>query len=286
MPFSVMAAPRLDERDTLVAHAQAAAWPTFASASANLWAEGPAGSGFSGGEVFGVEPPQRLHGRIERAVGQVGELERSLQQRDHVGRPERPECRCGSGCEIAESGPVQTELPFESPHLRQADTGRPPFGLRADPGGRSSIDTCAPRADPRHRTGARRPARRAQARSAEPTARWRQSAIVRRRVRLLVEHRRDASSVDRGRGVPSLWSPGAVAAEHVGARDLARTSRHLPPLAAAKASAASRLPNGTASAAPMPPCLRLSITKNAFRASIQLVAPGSSQLGARAMSDT
>jgi hypothetical protein len=59
-----------------------------------------------------------------------------------------------------------------------------------------------------------------------------------------------------------------------------------PPFSDANFSAAPLSENGTASSAPMPPFLRLPITKNALRASTQFVVPGLSQSGALAMSDT
>ena len=78
---------------------------------------------------------------------------------------------------------------------------------------------------------------------------------------------------------------GRVAAEHVGARDL-RERHDASAIRRGKRGGGGAITNGTASAVPMPPSLRLSITKKALRASIQFVVPGSSQLGACAISDT
>ena len=115
-----------EERHALFAHAQAAA-AHFRQRLRQPLGRRTVGIRLFRREVFGVELPQRLDGGIERAVGKVGELQRGLEQRDHVGLRSDQDAAPVQG---ADGGirPVQAELPLQPSYLRQANLDDP-FGL-------------------------------------------------------------------------------------------------------------------------------------------------------------
>jgi hypothetical protein len=78
---------------------------------------------------------------------------------------------------------------------------------------------------------------------------------------------------------------GGIAAQHIGARYL-RKRHNATAIRRGESVGGLVIPEWHGFRRADSACLRLSITKNALRASIQLVAPGSSQLVARAISET
>ena len=131
MPFSVIAAPCLTSatRSSLTRRPPAA---HFRQRVRQPFGRRTVGIRLFRREVFGVELPQRLDGRIERAVGKVGELQRGFEQRYHVGLRSDQDAAPVQG---ADGGirPVQAELPLQPSHLRQANLDDPfsflPIGM-------------------------------------------------------------------------------------------------------------------------------------------------------------
>ena len=109
-------------------------------------------------EVFGVKLPQRLNGGIERAVGKFRELQRDLEQRDHVGLRSDQDATPVQGADGG-IGLVQAELPLQPiapPPCKPGRSSRPPPGwdgrCRSTPARRAPI-----RASERLQIGAGQP---------------------------------------------------------------------------------------------------------------------------------
>ena len=200
MPFSVIAAPCLASatRSSLTSRPPR---PTFASASASFCGDGPSGSGAFRREMIRIKLPQRLHRRIERAVGQIGKMQRGLQQRDHVGVGRNKNAAAVEGADRG-VGLVQAELLLQPPHVQEAPLDKP---LGLGPVGMMDLDRhlrAERRSAPAH--GIARPRSSATGQKCRPAA-VAAMAIMRRRVRFRLSIGRPRQ-LSRTSGC-SLWSP-------------------------------------------------------------------------------